>query len=141
MNSAVGTVLGGATSVIAMLVIGIFLAAEPRIYDSGMAWMLPLRLRGSFYRIAAHVGYTLRRLLFGRLIGMIFEGLFTFVMLNLGGVPMAALLGLVTGVLAFIPNIRAIPSGVLMVPVGVSAGPHPGGYAVFVYFLVHNIDG
>jgi predicted PurR-regulated permease PerM len=62
-------------------------------------------------------------------------------MLTLGGVPMAALLGLVTGVLAFIPNIGAITSGVLMVAVGFSAGPQQGVYAIFVYFFVQNIDG
>ena len=141
LTSAVGSVLGGLTSVIAMIVIGIFLAAEPRLYDRGIAWMLPLRHRGRFYRLAEHVGYTLRRLLFGRLVGMVFEGLFTFVMLSLGGVPMAALLGLLTGILAFIPNIGAITSGVLMVAVGFSAGPQQGVWAIIVYFLVQNIDG
>ena len=141
LTSAVGSVLGALTSVIAMIVIGIFLAAEPRIYDRGIAWMLPLRARGSFYRIAEHVGFTLRRLLFGRIVGMVFEGLFTWIMLSIGGVPMAALLGLLTGVLAFIPNIGAITSGVLMVAVGFSAGPQEGLWAILVYFLVQNIDG
>jgi predicted PurR-regulated permease PerM len=141
LTSAVGSVIGAITSVVAMIVIGIFLAAEPRIYDRGIAWMLPLRARSGFYRIAEHVGFTLRRLLFGRLVGMIFEGVFTWIMLSLGGVPMAALLGLVTGVLAFIPNIGAITSGVLMVAVGFSAGAHEGIYAIFVYFFVQNIDG
>jgi predicted PurR-regulated permease PerM len=141
LTSAVGSAIGAVTSVIAMIVIGIFLAAEPRIYDRGIAWMLPLRHRSGFYRIAAHVGQTLRRLLFGRIVGMIFEGVFTWAMLTLGGVPMAALLGLVTGVLAFIPNIGAITSGVLMVAVGFSAGTHEGFYAIFVYFFVQNIDG
>jgi predicted PurR-regulated permease PerM len=141
LTSAVGSAIGALTSVIAMIVIGMFLAAEPRIYDRGIAWMLPVRHRAGFYRIAAHVGFTLRRLLFGRLTGMVFEGVFTWVMLTLGGVPMAALLGLVTGVLAFIPNIGAITSGVLMVAVGFSAGPHQGVYAIFVYFFVQNIDG
>jgi predicted PurR-regulated permease PerM len=141
LTSAVGSAIGAATSVIAMIVIGIFLAAEPKIYDRGIAWMLPLRHRTGFYRIAEHVGFTLRRLLFGRLVGMLFEGVFTWFMLMLGGVPMAALLGLVTGVLAFIPNIGAITSGVLMVAVGFSAGPQTGIYAIFVYFLVQNIDG
>ena len=141
LTSFVGSAIGALTSVIAMLVIGIFLAAEPRIYDRGIAWMLPLRHRAGFYRIAAHVGFTLRRLLFGRLVGMLFEGVFTFVMLSLGGVPMAALLGLLTGLLAFIPNIGAITSGVLMVAVGFSAGPETGLYAIFVYFFVQNIDG
>jgi predicted PurR-regulated permease PerM len=99
-----------------------------------------LRHRGGFYRIAEHVGFTLRRLLFGRLIGMIFEGVFTWFMLAVGGVPMAGLLGLVTGVLAFIPNIGAITSGVLMIAVGFSAGYGHGIWCIVVYFLVHNID-
>jgi predicted PurR-regulated permease PerM len=141
LTSAVGSAIGAVASFIAMIVIGIFLASEPRIYDRGIAWMLPIRHRAGFYRIAAHVGFTLRRLLFGRLVGMIFEGFFTWFMLTIGGVPMAGLLGLVTGVLAFIPNIGAITSGVLMVAVGFSAGAHQGVYAIFVYFFVQNIDG
>jgi predicted PurR-regulated permease PerM len=141
LTSAVGSAVGAVASVIAMIVIGIFLAAEPRLYDRGIAWMLPLRHRSGFYRIAEHVGFTLRRLLFGRLVGMVFEGIFTWFMLTLGGVPMAGLLGLVTGVLAFIPNIGAITSGVLMVAVGFSAGPSQGLWAIFVYFFVQNIDG
>jgi predicted PurR-regulated permease PerM len=148
LTSAVGSAIGAVTSVIVMLVIGIFLAAEPRIYDRGIAWMLPLRARTGFYRVAEHVGFTLRRLLFGRLVGMLFEGIFTWLMLayvgqifGIGPVPMAGLLGLLTGLLAFIPNIGAITSGVLMVAVGFSAGPEQGLWAIFVYFFVQNIDG
>jgi predicted PurR-regulated permease PerM len=140
LTSAVGSVIGAIASVIAMIVIGIFLASEPRLYDRGIAWMLPLRARSGFYRIAEHAGFTLRRLLFGRLIAMIFEGVFVWFMLTLGGVPMAALLGLVTGVLAFIPNIGAITSGVLMIAVGFSASTGQGVWCIIVYFLVHNID-
>jgi predicted PurR-regulated permease PerM len=140
LTSAVGSVIGAVASVIAMIVIGIFLASEPRLYDRGIAWMLPLRARAGFYRIAEHVGFTVRRLLFGRLIAMVFEGVFTWFMLTLGGVPMAGLLGLVTGVLAFIPNIGAITSGILMIAVGFSASYGQGIWCIIVYFLVHNID-
>ena len=148
LTSAVGSALGAITSVILMIVIGIFLAIEPRIYDRGIAWMLPLRHRESFYRIADHVAFTLRRLLAGRLLGMVFEGVFTWFMLayvsQLVGVqpiPMAALLGLITGMLAFIPNIGAIVSGVLMVAVGFSTGTNEGFFAIFVDFFVQNVDG
>jgi len=140
LTSAVGSVIGAVASAIAMIVIGIFIASEPRLYDRGIAWMLPLRARASFYRIAEHVGFTLRRLLFGRLVAMIFEGVFTWFMLTIGGIPMAGLLGLVTGVLAFIPNIGAITSGVMMIAVGFSAGYGHGIWCIIVYFLVHNID-
>jgi predicted PurR-regulated permease PerM len=140
LTSAVGSVIGAVASVIAMIVIGIFLASEPKLYDRGIAWMLPLRARAGFYRIAEHAGFTLRRLLFGRLIAMVFEGVFVWVALTIGGVPMAGLLGLVTGVLAFIPNIGAITSGILMIAVGFSAGYGHGIWCIIVYFLVHNID-
>ena len=141
LTSAVGSALGVIASGLMIIVIGIFVASEPRLYDRGVAWMLPLRHRHKYYVIADHVGHTLRRLLFGRLVGMLFEGLFTWGMLWVGGVPMAALLGLLTGLLAFIPNIGAIISGVLMVSVGFSAGSDQGLWAIFVYFFVQNVDG
>lgn len=141
LTSAVGTVIGGVASVIAMIVIGIFLASEPKLYDRGIAWMLPLRARTGFYRIAEHAGFTLRRLLFGRLIGMTFEGIVTWLLLAIGGIPMAGLLGLLTGVLAFIPNVGAIISGILMIAVGFSASPDHGIWAIIVYFFVHNFEG
>jgi len=141
LTSAVGTAIGAVTSIVLMVVIGIFIAIEPHLYDRGVAWMLPIRYRHKFYVISDRLGSTLRRLLFGRLVGMVFEGVFTWIMLALGGVPMAALLGLLTGLLAFIPNIGAITSGVLMVAVGFSAGPNQGLWAIFVYFFVQNVDG
>ena len=148
LTSAVGSAVGAIGSMILMLVIGIFLAVEPRLYDRGIAWMLPLRHRERFYRLAEQVGFTLRRLLAGRLVGMIFEGFFTWFMLahvgqlfGIGPVPMAALLGLITGLLAFLPNIGAITSGLIMVAVGFSAGPEQGVWAIIVYFLVQNVDG
>ena len=141
LTSAVGSALGALTSGLLIVVIGTFIAAEPRLYDRGVAWMLPLRHRTFFYVITNRVGATLRRLLAGRLVGMGFEGVFTFAMLSVGGVPMAALLGLITGLLAFLPNIGAIVSGVLMVSVGFSAGSGEGLWAIFVYFFVQNVDG
>ncbi len=103
--------------------------------------MLPVGNRTRFYEISNKVGFTLRRLMFGRIVGMLFEGVFTWLLLWAGGVPMAALLGLLTGLLAFIPNIGAIISGMLMVAVGFSAGSSEGLWAIFVYFLVQNVDG
>ncbi|WP_265569372.1 AI-2E family transporter [Sphingomicrobium nitratireducens] len=141
VTSLLGTAVGAFASGLMILVIGIFIAAEPRLYDRGVAWMLPRSSRQSFFEISDRVGYSLRRLLAGRLVGMVFEGVFTYIMLLLGGVPLAALLGLLTGLLAFIPNIGAIISGILMVAVGFSAGTGEGLWAIFVYFFVQNVDG
>jgi predicted PurR-regulated permease PerM len=141
VGSALGSALGVLTSTFLVLALGVFIASEPRLYDRGVAWMLPMRARHTFYGMMDSVGFTLRRLLFGRIVGMIVEGAFTFVALWVGGVPMAALLGLLTGVLAFIPNIGAVVSGLLMVAVGFSAGTNQGLWAIGTYFAVQNIDG
>jgi predicted PurR-regulated permease PerM len=87
------------------------------------------------------MGWTLRRLMFGRLIGMAVEGVGTWLLLLAGGVPMAGLLGILTGLFAFLPNIGSIISGVLIVLVGFSAGTDAGLYAFFVYLVVQIVDG
>ena len=141
LTSAVSTVAGAISSIVAILVIGIFIAIEPKLYDRGFAWMLPLQRRASFYELSERVGFVLRRLMFGRVVGMFVEGIGTWLMLVWGGVPMAALLGLLTGLLAFVPNIGAIVSGLLMVAVGFSAGTDQGLWAIMTYFIVQSVDG
>jgi predicted PurR-regulated permease PerM len=141
ISSAVGTALGALSSIVMILVIGVFVAIEPRLYERGVAWMLPLDKRAEFYETSARMGYTMRRLMAGRLLGMAVEGIGTWALLAVGGVPMAALLGILTGLLAFLPNIGAIASGVLLVLVGFSAGPETGLWAIAVYFVVQTVDG
>jgi predicted PurR-regulated permease PerM len=141
VTSAVTSVLSALTSFVMILVIGIFIAVEPRLYERGFAWMLPVKQRDGFYRTCDAVGFTLRRLMAGRLLGMAVEGIGTWLLLWVGGVPMAALLGLLTGILAFLPNIGAIISGVLIVLVGFSVSVNVGLWAVAVYCIVQFIDG
>ncbi|HEX9965568.1 MAG TPA: AI-2E family transporter [Allosphingosinicella sp.] len=141
LGSAVSSALGVIASVVMVLVIGIFIAVEPRLYQRGVAWMLPLGSRERFYGTAENMGFTLRRLMAGRLVGMAVEGIGTWILLAIGGVPMAALLGILTGLLAFIPNIGAIVSGVLIVLAGFSVSTNAGLWAIAVYFIVQTVDG
>jgi predicted PurR-regulated permease PerM len=141
LGSAVSSAVGAITSLVMILVIGIFIAVEPRLYQRGVAWMMPMGSRDRFYATAAHMGFTMRRLMAGRLIGMAVEGVGTWILLLIGGVPMAALLGILTGLLAFIPNIGAIVSGVLIVLAGFSVSFNAGLWAIGVYFIVQTVDG
>lgn len=141
LTTAVSSALGALTSLFMIIVIGIFVAVEPRIYERGIGWMLPMRRRDQFYRTVDHMAHTLRRLMAGRLLGMAVEGVGTWLLLLLGGVPMAALLGILTGLLAFLPNIGAIISGVLIVLVGFSVSWEAGLWAIGVYLVVQIVDG
>src|SRR3546814_9788612 len=72
---------------------------------------------------------------------MAVEGVGTWLACLAVGIPMAALMGLLTGLLAFIPNIGAIVSGVLLVLVGFSEGTDTGLWAIAIYFIVQTVDG
>jgi predicted PurR-regulated permease PerM len=122
-------------------VLGIFIAAEPRMYERGVAWMLPMSERAYFYGTMARMASAMRRLMAGRLVGMAVEGIGTWALLSLAGVPMAALLGVLTGILAFLPNIGAIISGGLIIIVGFSAGVETGLLAIAIYVIVQAVDG
>lgn len=137
----VGSAVGAVASMIMVLVIGLFIAMEPRLYERGLQWMVPSDMRGEFAITIDRMAFTMRRLLAGRLLGMLVEGVLIWLMLLFGGVPMALVLGILAGILAFIPNIGAIITGVLMVAVGFSAGVDAGYWAIFTYFLVQNFDG
>jgi predicted PurR-regulated permease PerM len=141
VTAALGTAIGAISSLVAIIVLGLFIAMEPRLYERGIAWMLPMGKRGDFYRTAEKMGFTLRRLMAGRLVGMAAEGFFVGLALSLIGVPMAPLLGVLTGLLAFLPNIGSILSGMLIVLVGFSASTNIGIGAIFVYILVQTFDG
>lgn len=141
LTSAVGGILGFFTTAFLIIVLGIYLAAEPRLYQRGVAWLFPTDRRAYFQGTANLMGKSLRRLMFGRLLGMTLEGICTWILLSLYGVPMAALLGLLTGLLAFLPNIGAPISGALMVLVGFSGGTDMGIYCIIVYVVVQTVDG
>ena len=141
LTVAVGSVLGAVASLLMVLVIGLFVAIEPRLYERGVQWLVPSGRRRELAITIERMAHTMRRLLAGRLLGMLVEGVLIWVMLWAGGVPMALLLGIIAGILAFIPNIGAILTGVLMVAVGFSAGVNTGYWAIFTYFLVQNFDG
>ncbi len=141
VTAVVGGLIGGITTLFLIVVLGIYFAVDPAPYRRGLAWMLPRGQREHFEGTLVHMGKALRRLLMGRLIGMMVEGLMIYIALALRGVPMAALLGLITALLAFLPNIGAPISGLLMVLVGFSGGTHMGFYCIGVFAVVMGVDG
>ncbi len=141
ITSVVGGLIGGAATILLVLVLGIYIAAEPRLYRRGVAWMLPMSERAHFHGTAELMGQSLRRLMAGRILGMVIEGTVTGLALAIYGVPMAALLGLITGLFAFLPNIGAPISGIIMVLVGFSGGTSMGIFCIAVYLILHTIDG
>mgnify|MGYP002735241686 CR=1 FL=1 len=141
VTRALGGIFGGFTTAFLIFILSIYFVLEPDLYRRGVAWMLPEDSRRHWEGTALRMGKALRMLLFGRLIGMTVEGIATWALLAWWGVPMAALLGLLTGLLAFLPNIGAPISGALMIMVGFSGGTEMGLFCIAVYLVVQTVDG
>ena len=141
VTSVLGAAIGGLTSLFLIFVIGLFLAIDPGSYVSGAVWLFPRDRRDEATLLFGRVGFTLRRLFAGRLLGMAAEGVLTWLLLMWGSVPLAGLLGILSAVLAFIPNVGAFVTGVLMLAVGFSAGTDTGLWALATYLVVQTFDG
>ncbi|MFZ4688702.1 MAG: AI-2E family transporter [Polymorphobacter sp.] len=137
----VGSAIGGLGALLLIVTLGIYVAADPRLYERGVEWLTPEHARAEMRATLVDMGQVLRRWLAGRLLTMTIEGVFIFIGLMLVGVPLAGLLALVSGVLAFVPTLGAMISGALIVAVGFSVGPTEGLWAIGIYLSVQLIEG
>jgi predicted PurR-regulated permease PerM len=126
---------------IVILVVGLFLAADPGTYVNGLVRLLapPRRARGKEVLEAA--GKRLAWWLVGRGISMTVVGVLTGVGLWLLGVPLAPALGLLTGLLNFVPTFGPMVAAVPTALVALTVSPMEAVYAVALYTAVACLDG
>jgi predicted PurR-regulated permease PerM len=137
----VGSAIGGLGSLLLIVTLGVYVAADPRLYERGVEWLTPAHSRLQMRATLNAMSLMLRRWLVGRLLTMVLEGSFIFIGLVIIGVPLAGLLALVSGLLAFIPTLGAMISGALIIAVGFSAGPTEGLWAFGIYLAVQLVEG
>jgi predicted PurR-regulated permease PerM len=135
------TLLGVLVNVVIVLFIGIYLAADPELYTSGIVHLVPLSKRKRAREVLSTIGYTLKRWLLGRLAIMAINGAITALGLWLLGIPLPFTLGLLTAILNFIPNIGPILAGIPAVLLALPQGPTQALYVVLLYLAVQNLEG
>jgi predicted PurR-regulated permease PerM len=132
---------GALGSLLVVLLVGVFFAFDPRLYVAGLLRLLPPARRPRAVEVIDRLGHTLRWWLLGQLISMLFLWLSTWLMLHLLGVPLAFGLGLLTGLLTFVPYLGPL---IALLPIGLlafSESPSLGLAAVGLYFVIQNIEG
>ena len=87
--------------------VGLFLAVSPEIYRDGVVKLVTRSRRSRATEVMNELGDTLWRWLLGRFSSMLVTGVGAAFLLWMIDVPMAFSLGVVTGLLTFIPNIGA----------------------------------
>lgn len=119
-STAVGTHIAGYLTglttflieFVIVLAIGLFIAAQPDLYKRGVVSLLPERRQALARELLDDAASTLRWWLLGRILSMIIIGTADGVAMWLLGVPLPLTLGVISGLLTFIPNIGPIIAAV-----------------------------
>ena len=127
--------------VIVVLFVGLFLAANPDLYMNGFLRLLAPSRRERGREILRAVGQRMAWWLTGRGISMAVVGTATGLGLWLLGVPLALTLGLLTGLLNFVPTFGPLIAIVPTALVALTASPTEALYAVALYSAVACADG
>jgi predicted PurR-regulated permease PerM len=136
-SSAVA-VLGG---ILVVTFVAAFIAADPRTYRRGIMHLVPHEARPKAAEVLSATSVTLRRWLVAQLIGMLVIGVITTVVLLLMGVQAALALGIIAGILEFIPYFGPILSAVPAVAMGFLDGPEKAMWVAVAYLAIQQVEG
>lgn len=135
-----GTTFGAIAAFFLTLVVGIFLAYSPELYISGFLRLIPKDKRGRTSQIVSELGHTLRWWIVGQLISMLFLFVTTWLMLRLLGVPLAFALGLLTGLLTFIPYLGPLIALIPILLIAFVESPTLALWVLGLYLVIQNLE-
>lgn len=134
-------VFGGLADVILVLFLALYFAIDRTTYRNGFLLLLPEGARDRTGKAIDASGRALRLWLVGQLGAMLVVGALTAIGLWVAGVPMAIPLGILSGILDFVPFIGPLVAAVPGIMVAFSQGTDVALYATLVYIIVQFIEG
>ena len=128
-------------AVIIMLICGIYLAVQPRVYRDGLIWLFPPKSHERVAEIIDGIGEALRLWLLGQLMEMALIGILTAFAVWLIGVPSSLALGLIAGIGEFIPYVGPLLAAIPGILVALTKSPEATLWTVAAYLIIHQIEG
>lgn len=131
----------GIADTLLVLVGGIYLAAQPKLYRTGLIKLMPPASRGLVAEALDDSGKTLGLWLKGRLVSMALVGLLTGFGLWAIGVPSALSLGILSALLEFIPFLGPIIAAIPAILLALAHSPEAALWTALLYLLVQQLEG
>lgn len=141
LTGAVSRSVGGIVDLFIVLFLGLYLASAPGRYVKGILHLVPFRYRGRTREVLGSLDQTLRRWLAGRLLSMALVGLMTGLALWFVHAPLPVTLGVLTGLMNFVPNFGPLAAAMITGLVALSASPAVALEAIVAQVLVGAFDG
>ena len=137
----VGGFFGALSAVLFTLLLGVFFAASPETYRSGLLRLVPQARRPRMAEVMAAVVEAVRKWLVARLLAMASTFVLTWVGLALLGVPFAGGLAVLSALAVFVPYVGAFIGGGAAVVVALLEGPQLALYTALFYLVLENVQG
>lgn len=137
---ALSTIFGVLADIYVIFFIGIFFMVDPKPYKKAIVSLVPLPGRDRARAVIQTLAKNLEKWLIGRIIGMLVIGSLTTISLWIMGVPLALVLGIIAGLLNFIPNfgpLIAMAPGIMM---GFTISPQMALYVVLLYLGIQALE-
>ncbi len=128
-------------NVLFILFTSLFLATSPNRYRDGLIRLVPPPGRKRARDVTNHVVSGLKSWLVGRLLSMVLLAVIMSVGLTLMGVPLALALGVLTGLLEFIPVVGPLLSAVPAILMGFTVSPMMAVYVALFYLVIQQLEG
>lgn len=116
-----------------ILFMAIYIGAAPKVYHRGLLHLFPHRVRPRAEEVLTAVGITLRKWLMAQLVAMVVIGVVTTIALKLLGVRAALPLGIIAGLLEFIPMVGPLLSAIPAVAMGFVDSPQKALFVALAY--------
>jgi predicted PurR-regulated permease PerM len=124
-----------------VLFAGIYLAVMPEVYVRGVVRLVPTNHQDRARDVLQATGQALWKWLIGRFVVMAIVAVVTTAGLLLLGVPLAIPLGLIAGVLEFIPFFGPVAAGVPIVLVALTSGTDTALHAALLVLIIQQVEG
>lgn len=135
-----GTALGAVANIVLILAIGVYLAATPGVYRRGLISLIPPAYQARTDEAFVRAAIGLRQWLVGQLITMAIVGTLIAIGLKFLDMPLALSLGLIAGLLEFIPFIGPLAFGVLAVMLAFMEGPAAALHVAILCLIVQQLE-
>jgi predicted PurR-regulated permease PerM len=131
---------GAVADIVIVLVVGLYLAAEPRMYRRGLIKLTPPSARERANAAFDAVVAALKRWLGGQAVAMLAIGVMVGIGLWALGIPMALGLAILAGVLEFVPYIGPFLAAVPAVLIAFAQSPLDALYVLLLYWGVQQFE-
>jgi predicted PurR-regulated permease PerM len=141
VSGVANSVLGVSGSIVVIVATALFLASSPQMYVSGGLRLLPTSWRPRGREVAVQIGTTLQLWFLGQLADMIVVSLLVGAGLFLLGVPLAATLAILAGLLNFVPYVGALAGAIPAILVAFSQSSTLALWVVLLFVAVQMLEG